>query len=55
MDGDPGLVARLLRRPEVIHGLRNLLQNAVDFARAKVWIDGSCHFIILAASRALLP
>lgn len=27
------------RRPEVIHGLRNLIQNAVDFARSKVWID----------------
>ncbi|MCR9148344.1 MAG: ActS/PrrB/RegB family redox-sensitive histidine kinase [Rhodobacteraceae bacterium] len=29
----------ILRRPEVIHGLRNLIQNAVDFARHKVWID----------------
>jgi two-component system sensor histidine kinase RegB len=29
----------ILRRPEVIHGLRNLVQNAVDFARARVWID----------------
>ena len=29
----------ILRRPEVIHGLRNLVQNAVDFARANVWID----------------
>jgi two-component system sensor histidine kinase RegB len=28
------------RRPEVIHGLRNLMQNAVDFARSTVWIDG---------------
>jgi two-component system sensor histidine kinase RegB len=27
------------RRPEVIHGLRNLVQNAVDFARSRVWID----------------
>lgn len=27
------------RRPEVIHGLRNLLQNAVDFARSTVWVD----------------
>ena len=27
------------RRPEVIHGLRNLVQNAVDFAQATVWID----------------
>jgi two-component system, sensor histidine kinase RegB len=30
---------QILRRPEVIHGLRNLVQNAVDFARAEVWID----------------
>ncbi len=27
------------RRPEIIHGLRNLVQNAVDFARENVWID----------------
>ena len=27
------------RRPEIIHGLRNLVQNAVDFARGHVWID----------------
>ena len=27
------------RRPEIIHGLRNLVQNAVDFSRANVWID----------------
>jgi two-component system, sensor histidine kinase RegB len=27
------------RRPEIIHGLRNLVQNAVDFADANVWID----------------
>jgi two-component system sensor histidine kinase RegB len=26
------------RRPEVIHGLRNLVQNAVDFAAGTVWI-----------------
>lgn len=31
----------ILRRPEVIHGLRNLVQNAVDFARAQVWIDAT--------------
>lgn len=29
----------VLRRPEIIHGLRNLIQNAVDFARTTVWID----------------
>ena len=27
------------RRPEVIHGLRNLVQNAVDFAADCVWVD----------------
>ena len=27
------------RRPEIIHGLRNLIQNAVDFARTTAWID----------------
>ncbi|MEO1918152.1 MAG: ActS/PrrB/RegB family redox-sensitive histidine kinase [Paracoccaceae bacterium] len=29
----------ILRRAEIIHGLRNLVQNAVDFAAARVWID----------------
>ena len=27
------------RHPEIIHGLRNLIQNAVDFATTTVWID----------------
>ena len=27
------------RSPEVIHGLRNLIQNAVDFARSAVWVE----------------
>ncbi len=30
----------ILRRPEVIHGLRNLVQNAVDFALSTVWVEG---------------
>ncbi|WP_380055858.1 sensor histidine kinase RegB [Falsihalocynthiibacter sp. SS001] len=29
----------IYRRPEVIHGLRNLVQNAVDFSNGNVWID----------------
>lgn len=29
----------ILRKPEIIHGLRNLVQNGVDFAEANVWID----------------
>ncbi len=27
------------RRPEIIHGLRNLVQNAVDFAHENIWVD----------------
>ena len=34
-DGQPAI----RRGPEVIHGLRNLIQNAVDFATSAVWID----------------
>ncbi|MEM6311709.1 MAG: ActS/PrrB/RegB family redox-sensitive histidine kinase [Pseudomonadota bacterium] len=29
----------ILRMPEIIHGLRNLVQNAVDFAHDHVWIE----------------
>src|SRR6056297_1924508 len=29
----------ILRRPDVIHGLRNLVQNAVDFAHETVWVE----------------
>jgi two-component system sensor histidine kinase RegB len=38
-DGDEAQPS-ILRRPEVIHGLRNLVQNAVDFARTTVWVEG---------------
>lgn len=31
----------ILRHPEVIHGLRNLIQNAVDFSRANVWVESA--------------
>ncbi len=31
-DGDP----LILRKPEIIHGIRNIVQNAVDFAQFKV-------------------
>lgn len=31
----------ILRHPEVIHGLRNLIQNAVDFASDTVWVESS--------------
>lgn len=39
---EPGASDRqpqVLRKPEIVHGLRNLVQNAVDFARAEVWVD----------------
>jgi two-component system sensor histidine kinase RegB len=42
LQGPAGLATRhpeILRRPELIHGLRNLVQNAVDFSRSTVWID----------------
>ena len=29
----------VVRRPEIVHGLRNLVQNAVDFSAARVRID----------------
>jgi two-component system sensor histidine kinase RegB len=31
----------IFRRPEVIHGLRNLVQNAVDFSAHNVWITAN--------------
>ena len=27
------------RKPEIIHGVRNLIQNAVDFAKTTVWVE----------------
>ncbi len=35
-DGEQPIVAR---SPELIHGLRNAIQNAVDFAASTVWVD----------------
>lgn len=32
-------IPSLSRQPEILHGLRNLVQNAVDFAKTTVWID----------------
>ncbi|SPH23514.1 Sensor histidine kinase RegB [Defluviimonas aquaemixtae] len=37
-DGSQPTIAR---KPEIVHGLRNLIQNAVDFAHGNVWIDAS--------------
>ena len=36
-EGEPHLTIE--RRPEIIHGLRNLIQNAVDFAGSTVWVE----------------
>lgn len=35
----PAEQPQISRRSEVIHGVRNLVQNAVDFAATTVWID----------------
>jgi len=37
--GDEQAQPVILRKPEIIHGLRNLIQNAVDFATQDVWIE----------------
>jgi two-component system, sensor histidine kinase RegB len=36
---DGGAMPEVARRPEIIHGLRNLIQNAVDFAASRVRIE----------------
>ncbi len=39
-----GQMPEIPRQPEIIHGLRNLIQNAVDFAQSRVlvsaWLEG---------------
>ena len=37
--GDTADQPIVLRRPEIIHGIRNLIQNAVDFAEDTVWVE----------------
>ncbi|NRB03507.1 MAG: ActS/PrrB/RegB family redox-sensitive histidine kinase [Rhodobacteraceae bacterium] len=37
--GDEMEQPAILRKPEIIHGLRNLIQNAVDFAKSDVWVE----------------
>lgn len=37
--GYGGKEPMIFRRPELIHGLRNLVQNAVDFAQSTVWVE----------------
>jgi len=38
---DPEDQPTILRRPELIHGIRNFVQNAVDFATSTVWVEAS--------------
>ena len=38
---DPADQPTILRHPEIIHGLRNMVQNAVDFAATTVWIEAT--------------
>lgn len=45
--GDDARQPVIERRPEIIHGLRNLVQNAVDFARQTVWVDVSWNEEVL--------
>jgi two-component system sensor histidine kinase RegB len=39
VEDGPARQPEIARRPEIIQGLRNLIQNAVDFAASTVWID----------------
>ena len=39
VDQPHGNEPMISRRAEMIHGLRNLIQNAVDFAESTIWID----------------
>ena len=40
-DLDPADQPKIYRHPEIIHGLRNMIQNAVDFANSAIWVDYS--------------
>ncbi len=50
----------ILRKPEIIHGLRNLIQNAVDFSRSQVrveadWTEDTISLRILDDGRGFPP
>ncbi len=36
---DGGPEPEIRRQPELVHGIRNLIQNAVDFAESRVWVQ----------------
>ncbi|MET4102909.1 two-component system sensor histidine kinase RegB [Roseovarius sp. MBR-78] len=57
---DPASQPTVLRRPEIIHGLRNLIQNAVDFAQETVivetrWNDARITLRIMDDGRGFPP
>lgn len=39
MEDENPRMPSILRRPEIIHGVRNLVQNAVDFANEQIWVE----------------
>lgn len=41
INGAPARQPAIPRKPEIIHGLRNLIQNAVDFSQSQVWVEGT--------------
>lgn len=49
LPGSSDLHPTVMRKPEVIHGMRNLIQNAVDFARTTVWIEAEWSATTLCA------
>ncbi len=63
LDPDAGAATEqpaILRQPEIIHGLRNLVQNAVDFARSRVsveahWNDETISLRIMDDGRGFPP
>jgi len=38
-EGENPRMPSILRQPEIVHGLRNLVQNAVDFANERIWVE----------------
>jgi two-component system sensor histidine kinase RegB len=48
---DGGAEPKVWRAPELVHGLGNLISNAADFARSRVWVraqwdDGELHVAV---------
>jgi two-component system sensor histidine kinase RegB len=59
-EGAPQTQPTVTRRPEIIHGVRNLIQNAVDFSRSQVfvnlsWTDTEITVVISDDGRGFPP